>query len=295
MKKEVKIVISIFLAIWIFVMGVEIGVYKEKTREKETTTVPVITTTATTTMTTTTTQPVVTTTQSTTEGSTAIDVNATESTTASTTASTTSSAEMSKAEIVAAVSKYVNQVKSEQNMTAVKDESIVVNIVDLSVSFLRDTVNSVIKNLVGDGPSSTTFTFVNGQTEDGKTPYSEIPPCNKDYTLTAEGVADAKVEKVGDNTVYTITIVEEHTTKDSPIPTYNSQAIGYLDITSLDIPLEITTANMHYPGSTVEITVNANDKVIKAVYKLPMSGEGAVSLGSASFEGGLDESWEFTY
>ena len=33
MKKEVKIAISIFLAIWIFVMGIEIGAYREKKKQ----------------------------------------------------------------------------------------------------------------------------------------------------------------------------------------------------------------------------------------------------------------------
>ncbi len=295
MKKEVKIAISIFLAIWIFVMGIEIGSYKEK--KKQPTNVPVVsvsdTTTQTTTQTTTETT-TETTTQPTTESTTAVQGG--DTTTSSTSANAGNDvSSLSKEQIVAEVVKYVNQAKAEQNMSAVKDESINVTIVDISVSFLKDTVNNIVKNLVGDGPTTTNYTFTNGQTADGKTPYGEIPPCGMAFELPVEGVVDAKVEKQGDNTVYTVTLVEEHTTKDAPVPQYNSKTVGYLDITSLDIPLEITTANMHYPATVVEVTVDANGKVTKLVNKLPMSGEGAVAVGSAKFEGGQNETWVFTY
>lgn len=306
MKKEVKVVISVILAIWLFVMGIEIGAYREKTKIAETTTTaPIVVTTTESTTAQTTTE---TTTQATTESTTAasttvVDVNATtsqtavENTTTTTTLAPAGPTTLSKEEIVAEVAKAVNAAKQEQNFTAVKDESIEVEIVDISVSFLRNTVNSVIKSLTGDGPTQTNYTFTNGLTSDGKSPHGEIPPCGKDFTLPAEGVKEAKMEKVGDTTVYTLTIVEEHTTKDAGVPQYNSQAIGYLDLASIadKIPFEITTANMHYPGSTVEVTVDANGKLTKLVNKLPMSGEGAVSAGSASFEGGLDETWVFTY
>lgn len=296
MKKEVKIAISIFLAIWIFVMGIEIGAYKEK--KKQPANVPVVSVTESTTQTTTqsTTQPTTeSTTQPTTESTTAVqggDTTTTQPTSANTGNDISS---LSKDQIVAEVVKYVNQAKAEQNMSATKDENINVQIVDISVSFLKDTVNNIVSGLVGDGPTTTNYTFTNGQTADGKTPFGEIPPCGMAFELPVEGVADAKAEKQGDLTVYTVTLVEEHTTKDAPVPKYNEKTVGYLDITSLDIPLEITTANMHYPATVVEVTVDANGKVTKLVNKLPMSGEGAISMGSASFEGGQNETWVFTY
>ncbi len=294
MKKEVKIAISIFLAIWIFVMGIEIGSYREK--KKQPANVPVVSVSDSTTSTTQTTTETTTetTTQTTTESTTAPQGG--DTTTTSTTANAGNDvSSLSKEQIAAEVVKYVNQVKAEQNMTAVKDEAINVQIVDISVSFLKDMVNNVVSGLVGDGPSTTNYTFTNGSTADGKTPNGEIPPCGMAFELPVEAVADAKAEKQGDNTVYTVTLVEEHTTKDAPIPQYNSKTVGYLDITSLDLPFEITTANMHYPATIVEVTVDANGKVTKLVNKLPMSGEGAISMGSASFEGGQNENWVFTY
>ena len=56
---------------------------------------------------------------------------------------------------------------------------------------------------------------------------------------------------------------------------------------------------MKYPGSTVSVTVDANDRVIKLYNELPMTGVGKAGIGpakgSASFKGELKETWDFTY
>jgi len=215
---------------------------------------------------------------------------------------------MSKEEILNKVVEAVNKVKNEQNMTAHKTENITVTLTALSIEPARNTVNNVIKEIVGD-PSDETITVANGIATfpDGSTmPVKDaIPPSNevtKDFGLTIAGVKDAKAEKQGDNIVYTVNLVEEGTTAASPKPTHNAVAIGFLDLMSVDLPSIVTIidSNMKYPGSTVEVTVDGQGRVIKLVNKMPMSGDGTAKIkllgeGRAEFEGALDEVWEFTY
>ena len=315
MKKEVKGIIAIVLAVWILVMGIEIGSIREKKKAASVNNTTV-TTTAPTTTEPTTTAP--TTTQPTTSATTQSQVPGTSDATpapsepaASTPAPSAPAAvdpsAMSKEEIVSKVAEYVNKVKSEQNMTAHKTENITVNLTKLSAESLKEPVNGVISSLVGE-PTDEIINVVNGTATypDGSTkPIKEaIPPSNeatKDFALTADGVASATAAKQGDNTVYTVVLVAESTTAANPIPAHNSKAIGFLNLMGLDLPsgVNITDSTMEYPGSTVEVTVNAEGKVIKLVNKMPMTGFGAAKIafvsGTANFEGALDEVWEFTY
>ncbi len=212
-------------------------------------------------------------------------------------------------QVIEWINYYVNLVKSEQNMTAKKTESIKVKVLDCSVPSLTSTVNSIVDTLVGDGGEAFTYTVSNGavastddpETSTSDTPFSIIPPTNKQFVVSKEGVVDAKAEvDANGNVTYTVILVPEDTTLASPEPFYNATAIGYLNLAGLDIPIaKIEKADMHYPGSTVSVTVDANDKVIKLYNKLPMSGSGEASIyiasGTADFEGALDETWEFTY
>ncbi len=312
MKKEVKAIVAVVLAVWILVMGIEIGSIREKkkiasanaTTTTAATTAPTTTEPTTTAPTTapTTTQPSV---QPSTQAPVIPGVTDVPSTAAPSAADPST---MSKEEILGKVVEAVNKVKNEQNMTAHKTENITVNLTALSIEPARNTVNSVIKELVGE-PSDEIITVVNGIATypDGSTrPVKEaIPPSNavtKDFTLTAAGVKDASAVKQGDNIVYTVNLVEESTTAASPKPTHNAVAIGYLDLMSVELPSIVTIidSNMKYPGSTVEVTVDGQGRVIKLVNKMPMSGDGTAKItligeGKAEFEGALDEVWEFTY
>ncbi len=311
MKKEVKAIIAVVLAVWILLMGIEIGAMREKKKYAS------ISTNAPTSQTQQVTQP-------STEPSTQAPVVIEPSTQPSTPAvnpSTPDSAAtpgadtsvdvsaLSKEQILAKVSEGVNKIKNEQNMTAHKTENVTVNLTALSVESLRSLVNGIISSLVGE-PVDETITVAGGIATypDGKTkPVKEaIPPSNdvtKDFSLTIDGVASATASKQGENTVYSVVLVAETTTGTNPIPNHNSKAIGYLNIMSFndDLPsgAQIIDANMSYPGSTVEITVNPAGQVIKFVNKMPMNGDGTAKIafaeGKAEFEGELIEMWEFTY
>ena len=303
MKKEMKIIIAVVLAVWFFVMGFELGVYKEKKAHSTISVTPITTQpTQTTQPTLPPTQPPVT--EAPTEPSTQASAdNTTTQKQEDSTAADKDHTNLSKDEIIAEVNKYVNQVKKEKNMTASSSSTVAINVTDCSAQALLGTINTVISGITEKFNGQETFTFVNGQAtdEDGNavTPWDVIPPTGKDFLALGAGVASATVEKVDANTRYTIVMVSEDTTMASPVPTYNSTVIGYLDLVSLDLPFNLTQADMHYPGSTISVLVNPDGKVIELINKLPMEGTGATKFigkdAYASFAGALDEMWVFNY
>ena len=306
MKKEIKAIIAVVLAIWFFVMGFELGAYKERKAQNTINTVNPVTTT---------TEPVtVPTLPSTTEPTTVPEPTETQPTVPGTDDTTTNDdsttapavkdpLNLSKEEIVAEVNKYVNQVKKEQNMTAVGVSVVNVSVTDCTAQGFVSTINNIITSITDKFGGEESYTFVNGQATDADgntvTPWDVIPPTHKDFSAMDAGVASAKVEKVGENTMYTIVMVVEDTTMQNPIPAYNSTVIGYLDLVSLDLPITLTQADMHYPGSTISVVVSPDGKVVEIINKLPMEGTGATKfLGKevfATFGGALDEKWTFTY
>ena len=311
MKKEVKAVICVVLSIWFFVMGFELGSYREK---KKTVSQPDVQTSFQ--------QPTTAAVQTTAAQTTAAaaETTAAEKTTANVGGDqTTKKAEdgkkdpssLSKAEILAAAKKAIDGVKAEQNMTAVQTENTTINVTDCSVQRAVSIINSVIQKYAGE--KSATYQFVNGQATgvrpDGSAvedegvvaPTQVIPPKSKNFELTEAGLAEATAAKEGENTVYTLKLVAEETTFEAPTPTHNAAAIGYLDLTKLDVSgATITKADMKYPGSTVVATVNPDGKLVKLDLTLPMSGYGEAKLlgvvsGNASFEGSQHEVWTFSY
>lgn len=316
MKKEIKVVICVFLSIWFFFMGFELGSYREKKKIASTSAVVVQPSTqnnASLTTAPTTAEP---TTPVETQPSLSESTVYPESTPSQNAASTTKKASddpstLSKAQILAAAKKAIDGVKAEQNMTAVQTENIAITVNDCSVPRLLNMVNSIVQKFTGE--KSATYSFANGQATgvrpDGSAvedegvvaPTQVIPPKNKNFELTEAGITEASAKKDGENTVYTIKLVEESTTLSSPVPANNSAAIGYLDLTKISDKIsgaQITEANMHYPGSTVTATVNKDGKLVKLELYLPMDGYGAAKLvvsGNASFSGSQTETWTFTY
>lgn len=321
MKKEVKAVVAVILAVWFFLMGFEIGSYHEKKKINSETTVtaPVIKTQETTTQTAT--AAAETTTQATFDFTVpTADASATQAATTQKTDSqptqkeTNANAEdlsaLSKTEISQKIATALNNTKSEKNMTAVKKEIITIEVTECSVQQAVSMINSIINGLAGE--ETVTYTFTNGQAvgidADGKeaddgatvTPNDIIPPKTKAFSLPDAGIKEASARKDGENTVYTLTLNPEDTTYDTPIPQYHSNAYGYLDLTSLNLKgVSFTEANMHYPETVITATVNKDGKLINIHFLMPMTGDGTAKLGvlkgSAKFKGSDNETWDFTY
>ena len=293
MKKEVKIVIAAVLALWFFVMGFEIGSYAEKKKytDSQLHTVAPQTTAPT---------------QAPTQGSDNTPTQVPDNTPTEGTKPPVQSevSDKSKDEIIADVTKYMNQLRSEQNMQAHKTASVYVNVVDCSVPSAINMINNVIGGITDDLAPEENYTFSGGQGVDAGgnavIPRDVIPPKGKDFSLTSAAVASARAEKQGNNTVYYVTLVAENTTITNPVPPYHDSTLGYLDITALDLPITVTRGDMHYPASTIEFTVDgASGKITTLKERVAMNGDGATTIlgmeGTASFEGALEENWTFTY
>lgn len=313
MKKEVKAVICVVLSLWLFFIGFEVGSIREKkvlseelaasaaqtTTESQTTAViPQIEATTAEEITTVQDLPAAQDNVQTTAGA-----DAQEQTTEKQNMDPSS---LSKEEILKNVTDAFNALRTEQNMTAKKTENVSIQLTELSVPGAKNIVNNIIQNLAGEETESYTFTggVGSGTDEDGKevsgVKVSDVIPPADGFKLTADGIASATAEKQGDNIVYTIKLVEENTTFTEPKPTHNAAAFGYLDLTTLDISgATITDANMHYPGTTITLTVNSGGKITNLHFNMPMDGNGSAKItvfnGTASFEGSDDEVWEITY
>lgn len=311
MKKQVKAVICVILAVWFFFMGFELGSYREK--KAANTVAPATTTEAVPTATTTPTAPTapITETPATTAPAESkpdeSKPNESQENKDTTKAENADPSSLSKEQIIAKMSDAINTAKAS-NVTATKNEKVTINLTDLSVQSLMSTVQKVMDSLAGEETETYTFAngLANGTDADGKAvenkPVNEVMPPKAAFGIAPEGVVQATATKDGDNTVYKIKTVEESTTKDSPIPQYSAAVYSYLDLMSIDIPVPgvaITEANMHYPGTEVTATVAPDGKLMKLDYNMPMDGTGVakivVTSGTASFEGSDVESWTFQY
>ena len=301
MKKEVLAAIAAALAVWFFVMGFEIGVYKERKDNAKAmaTTAPIVNTQPTNnipdiqlptiqqgnTQAPTDPLPTVPPTEPTKPGK---EIN-----------------NLSTDEIVANVGNAINTLKQTPNFTAVRTLNVVVKVVDCSVPAAIEKINEIIVDVTSKAEPQETLTFTNGVAVNTKgeqvSPFAAVPPENNSFTLTAAGVSSARAEKQGDNTVYYINVISESTTAENPIPVHNSGSLGYLNIASLGLPsiVNITRANMNYPASTMQVTVDKDGRLIHLKNYLPMTGDGEAKVlglgGSAQFEGYLDEEWSVTY
>lgn len=324
MRKEFKAIIAVILAVWLFMMGFELGSYhekqeiqKEQAAQQASATQPLDTTAPAVTEAPTTTEaaPITGIGNAIAEITTYPDEELTAASDKGTTAASTTAAEpdvssLSKRQILQRATEAVNTLKKTQNMTARNQETIFIQIVDCSAKSAISILNSVISKKIGD--KTVTYVFTNGKAighdAEGKeikdegevTPNQVIPPTDAAFTLPEAGVASASAKQDGAFTTYTLKLKEESSSIDNPVPTYNSQAIGYLKMTDMEVPgATITGADMHYPGSTVTVTVDSQGRVRQLQLHLPMDGSGSAKMGflsgTASFEGYSTQNWTFTY
>ncbi len=327
MRKEFKAIIAAILAVWLFMMGFELGSYREKQNIRkeqaaQTTTAAPTSEDATTTTAVPTTEdlPEITgvgnaiaelTTYPDSELSAATTAKAknNEDTTKAQ-ATTEDVSALSKEQIVKRATEAINTLKATKNMTARNEETISIRIVDCSAKSAVSILNSVISKKIGD--KNVTYVFLDGKAvghdDDGKeikdegevTPNQVIPPTDAQFTLPAAGVKSASAKRNGGDVTYTLKLAEERSSIDQPVPTYNAQAIGYLKMTDMEVPgATITGADMHYPGSSVVVTVDDQCRVKQLQLYLPMDGTGSAKMGflsgTASFEGYSTQTWKITY
>lgn len=144
------------------------------------------------------------------------------------------------------------------------------------------------------------LTYKGGDTKmsDG-TPYpiSIFSSANDTCSLDVSGLESITAQKTADGIVIKLKFKVETATMTEK-PKYIAPAAGYFDFASVDTgAAKMQSADITYTGSEVEVTVNKDNLVDKAVYHVPVKieAQGAIMgiTANLSIEGGQDESWVF--
>lgn len=213
---------------------------------------------------------------------------------------TTAAVKNEKQEILDAISKGINELKSPTaSFKGTKTQVLSIDLVTCSLPAGVGIVNKVLDFF--EGEEILEYDFTNGtatdpETGDPITSRKAIPPTDKPFVLTAEGIAEAKKEVQGENTVYTIVLVAETGTLENPRPPHHGGASDTLDFSAFSLPIgKVTKADFTYPGATVSVTLDKNGRIIGYHERLNMSGVGeGTALGlsaSGEIEGYIDETW----
>lgn len=196
----------------------------------------------------------------------------------------------------------VNKAKHTDNFTATKDQEIHLELTECSVPGMTKLAKPILERF--GKRKVTEFEFKDGvgydsnEKEDVKAS-DAIPPTAKDFKLEKDGIKSYEVTKSGDKTKYIFTLIEEHSSLESPVPTYHAMALDYLDMSGIDIaPAEITQADFTYSGATITVEVDSNGNLTYFEEYMPMHTIGAGKLGltaSGTMEGYIDEIWTFNW
>ena len=217
----------------------------------------------------------------------------------------TASVPSTKEEIAAAYNKAVNDYKAYTGKVNLKKtEAIDVKAKDLP-SMVEGIVNSVIQKFITS--STEEYTFDGGKDVNDPNRYisHKMLPNGRNAEVQAAGLAEASATANADGG-YTMKIkfVSETSVFDGTStvsePTYHKQAMDPLDLGTLDInPIKITKADMTYPGAEVEATVDGQGRLVKLHCYLPLGGSGTGSVkvinATIGIEGNMDTTWEMTY
>ncbi len=317
MKKEIKVVAIVLVALVIFLAGFGIGsskginvVVKHEGTVAEVVATTQATTVATTVATTEATTVAVTeaTTTAAQTGDTTTAAQTGDTTTEATTtqaAETGSSIPSTPAEVVAKYNEVVNAAKKATNITIHKYATVNLECTSCSLAIAKPVVNAALPVLAK--PTDWTRTYVDGKHTEGDQQLNDvIPPSGKECLLTEGDVSTATATANADGS-YEIKLVikaETSTFKDGNTvnPVSHEKAMSPLNLATLELPIEgasITDADMNYPGATCEASVGADGRLTKLHIYLPMDGEGSggykgMSL-SVGIAGDMDDSFEITY
>ena len=217
---------------------------------------------------------------------------------------TTVSGEMTKEEILRKVTNGVNSIKSENaTYSAVRTQNISLELKECSLPAFVGIVNTVMDFFEGETVKEYSFTNGKGTDPDSGeeiTAIASIPPSRELFRLTMDGVADATMEKDGENTVYTVVVVPESSTMDNPRPPHHHSAGDTFDVRKVELPVgAITKADFDYPGASISVTVAPDGRVVRyqQILRVDGVGEGAAMGLSASgkIAGEVVEIWNITY
>ena len=207
-------------------------------------------------------------------------------------------------EIATAYNKAVNDYRAfKGKVTTKKVETISIQVKDLP-SIVASIVNPVVEKFTGTTEDS--WTFENGVdvADPARMLADKMIPGGRDANVQAAGLASATATANADGgyTMKMVFVAETSKfdgTKNVSEPTYHMGAMDPLNLGTLDIkPITITEAELNYPGATIEATVDGQGRLVKLVQLLPLSGYGTGKAGisaTINLEGSMDATYEMTY
>ncbi len=209
-----------------------------------------------------------------------------------------------KAEIAAAYNKAINDMRAYTGKVTLKKHDIIdVQLKDLP-AIAEKIITPVVANLTKTEPA--TWTFENGVdvTDPNRKLIEKTIPWGREATVTEASLVSATATANADGG-YTmeITFIAEDSnfdgTKNTSEPTQHMTAMDPLNLGSLDLgPISISNAALHYPGATVTATVDGQGRLVKLYQKLPLEGSGTGKAGisiTLNLAGSMDGNYEFTY
>ena len=207
-------------------------------------------------------------------------------------------------EVLRVLTESMHKIKSsEANFKGHKVQNINLKLVDSSMPSMNDFVNSIISTFIKEEVYD--YDFTNGVSVDPESgseskSNSIFPPGDIEFSLKKEGIASAKIEKDGENTVYSVVLVAETSTLENPRPPHHNSAADTLDLSSIEIPVAtITKADFEYPGATISVTLNPEGEICGYYEHLRINGTGeAKALGLTGFgtiEGYMEEKWDIEW
>lgn len=217
--------------------------------------------------------------------------------------SSSSSIPSGNAEIAAAYNKAINDTKNYTGSVHLnKVSTVAITITDCPGG---DSVKSIVQGVVDRYATTSTkdIDYNNGTDPDGGKLYNRITPGDRDSALTEAGIANATCVADGDGYKMSITLVSEKATFDGTNtvnPSHHESCLDPLNLATLDVsPITITNADMTYPGATLEVTVDGQGRMTLFSVKLPLSGSGTGGMtfikATVGLEGSLDDVYTFTY
>ncbi len=203
-------------------------------------------------------------------------------------------------QIISKAKDAVNKTKAYKgSLTVNHNESFTADVTDCSAGGIVRTVVDLMIGWVVK-PVEETLVFQNGKAvnSEGETVPIILPKRNN-FSLDSNGVKSASVQRVGNEYVIKITLVEESVGM-YQVPKHNAGAVGYLDVANFDISfMEVDSADIVYKGSSIELRINAEGYVTYANYKIPLHIDGSAHRGSisgsATFEGEQTEEWYLNF
>ncbi len=209
-----------------------------------------------------------------------------------------------KAEIAAAYNKVVNEAKAYTGKVTLKKHDIInVELKDLP-SIAASIINPVVQNLTQTSPEEYVFDGGKDVNDPNRYVSHKIVPGGRDVAVQEAGLASASATANPDGGyTMTLTFIAETSTFDgtntTSEPTHHKSAMDPLELGSLDLgPISISNADLRYPGATMTATVDGQGRLVKLEQKLPLEGSGTGKAGislTLNLAGSMDGTYELIY